>query len=146
MVEKQEFTKYERARIIGARGLQISMDAPLLMKMDEEELNGVNFDPLRIAEKELDSGVLPISINRPLPKKVEEDIKKLKIEDSGVSDAEKIRREKEGEALVKSEGLIAVSDSEEERLEAASSTETKSSEDESLTDTTLVEDTEEDSD
>ena len=146
MVEKQEFTKYERARIVGARGLQISMDAPLLMKMDEDELNGVNFDPLRIAEKELDSGVLPISINRPLPKKVEEDIKKLKIEDSGVSDAEKIRREKEGEALVKSEGLIAVSDSEEERLEAASSTETKSSEDESLTDTTLVEDTEEDSD
>ena len=34
---KEQFSKYERARIIGARGLQISMDAPLLLKMKEEE-------------------------------------------------------------------------------------------------------------
>lgn len=129
MAEKQEFTKYERARIIGARGLQISMDAPLLMKMEEEELNGVNYDPLRIAEKELDSGVLPISVNKPMPKRVEEDIKKLKIDDKGVSDEEKIKREKEEEELVKEEGLIEVSDSEEERLEAESSKEESNSDD-----------------
>ena len=129
MAEKQEFTKYERARIIGARGLQISMDAPLLMKMDQEELNGVNYDPLRIAEKELDSGVLPISVNKPMPKRVEEDIKKLKIEDSGVSDEEKIKREKEEEELVKEEGMIEVSDSEEERLEAESAKEESNSDD-----------------
>ena len=46
MAEKQEFSKYERARIIGARGLQISMDAPLLTDMSKEELEGVNYDPL----------------------------------------------------------------------------------------------------
>jgi len=87
--EKQEFSKYERARIIGARGLQISMDAPLLTKMDEEELNGVNYDPLRIAEKELDDGVLPISVNRPMPGRKEEPLEKIKIEESKVSDAAK---------------------------------------------------------
>ena len=137
MAEKQEFTKYERARIIGARGLQISMDAPLLMKIDEEELNGVNYDPLRIAEKELDSGVLPISINKPMPKRVEEDVKKLKIEDNGMSDEEKIKREKEEEALVKEEGIIAVSDSEEEQLEAESSKESSGSDDDNLDDDIL---------
>ena len=86
---KQEFSKYERARIIGARGLQVSMDAPLLVKISKDELNSINYDPLRIAEKELDSGVLPISVTRPMPKKKEEDIEKIKIEESKVSDAVK---------------------------------------------------------
>ena len=38
---EQEFTKYEIARIIGARGLQIAMDAPLLLKISEEELKNI---------------------------------------------------------------------------------------------------------
>ena len=69
-MEKQEFSKYERARIIGARGLQVSMDAPLLLEMDEKSLEEINYDPLKIAEKELDSGVLPISVNKPDRKSV----------------------------------------------------------------------------
>ncbi len=102
--EKQEFSKYERARIIGARGLQISMDAPLLTKMDEEELNGVNYDPLRIAEKELDSGVLPISINRPMPERKEAPIEKIKVEETKVSDAAKEAAEKQEEKDIASGG------------------------------------------
>jgi len=91
---KQEFSKYERARIIGARGLQISMDAPILVDMTEEELNGVNYDPLRIAEKELDAEVLPISVNKPMPKRNEKALEKIKVEASSVSDAEKEAAEK----------------------------------------------------
>ena len=94
---KQEFSKYERARIIGARGLQISMDAPILVDMTEEELNGVNYDPLRIAEKELDAEVLPISVNKPMPKRNEKALEKIKVEASSVSDAEKEAAEKEEE-------------------------------------------------
>jgi DNA-directed RNA polymerase subunit K/omega len=97
MEEKQEFSKYERARIIGARGLQISMDAPLLIEMSEEELNGVNYDPLSIAEKELDGGVLPISVNKPMPEKREEALENIKIEEANVTDAQKIATEKEME-------------------------------------------------
>ncbi|MFH0711982.1 MAG: DNA-directed RNA polymerase subunit K [archaeon] len=115
MVEKQEFSKYERARIIGARGLQISMDAPLLIDIDEEELEGVNYDPLRIAEKELDSGVLPISVNRPMPARSEENIEKIKIEESVVSDAEKIRTEREEERDISEGGeMMELADSGEE--------------------------------
>lgn len=78
---KQEFTKYERARILGARALQISMDAPMLMKVDEKELDAVNYDPLRLAEKELDSGVLPIEINRPMPEMTKEKLHELTAEE-----------------------------------------------------------------
>jgi len=81
MAEKHEFSKYERARILGARSLQISMDAPLLIKMEGEELENLHFDPLKIAQKELDSGVLPITVNRPMPIKRDEKLKELKIEE-----------------------------------------------------------------
>ncbi len=76
----KDFTKYERARILGARALQISMDAPVLLKLDKDELEGLNYDSLKIAQKELDEGVLPISINRPLPQKKESKLKVIKKE------------------------------------------------------------------
>jgi DNA-directed RNA polymerase subunit K/omega len=88
-MSERKFSKYERARIIGARGLQVSMDAPMLLKMNKEELEELNYDPLKIAEKELDAGVLPISVNRPMPKKRQESIEKIKIDDTVVSDEEK---------------------------------------------------------
>ena len=114
-MDKQEFSKYERARIIGARGLQISMDAPLLVDMSKEELEGANYDPLRIAERELDDGVLPISVNKPMPQKREEDLGKIKVEDSKVSDAEKIRVEKEEEKNIAESGeMMELTGSEEE--------------------------------
>ena len=53
-------TKFERARIIGARALQISMGAPVLA-----DVQGSHVDPLRIAEEEL--LVLPLTIRRRLP-------------------------------------------------------------------------------
>ena len=39
MIEKLEekFTKYEIARILGARSLQLSMDAPILLKLTKEQ-------------------------------------------------------------------------------------------------------------
>ena len=79
MLEKLEnkFTKYEIARILGARSLQLAMDAPVLLKMSKEEEEELNFDTLKIAEKELEADVLPITIRRPLPKKSEKTVKKL---------------------------------------------------------------------
>ena len=115
MAEKQEFSKYERARIIGARGLQVSMDAPILVDMSEAELDAVNYDPLRIAEKELDSGVLPISVNRPMPKRKEENIEKIKVEESKISDAEKEAAEKAEERDIADGGeMMELADSGEE--------------------------------
>ncbi|MBU3923405.1 MAG: DNA-directed RNA polymerase subunit K [Nanoarchaeota archaeon] len=124
-----EFSKYERARIIGARGLQISMDAPLLVDMDEGDLDAVNYDPLKIAEKELDSGVLPISVNKPMPKRREESLDRIKVEEPKVSDAEKIRVEREEEKNIVDGGeMMGLTDSNEEP-EADSITEESPEED-----------------
>ena len=124
MAQKQEFSKYERARIIGARGLQISMDAPLLTDMNKEELSGANYDPLKIAQKELDDGVLPISVNRPMPKKKEEPLEKIKIEETKVSDTQKEETEQEEEKEIAESGdMMKLANSEEEEdapLQAAS--------------------------
>ena len=89
----QHFTKYEIARIIGARALQIAMDAPMLLKFSDEELKVMRFDPLKIAQRELDEGVLPISIHRPLPKRRHEKLKEVRNED--IDDEKIIEKEKE---------------------------------------------------
>lgn len=61
------FTKYEKARIIGARALQLAMGAPMMTELKEDGLKEIKFDPIKIAMKELESNVLPITIKRPLP-------------------------------------------------------------------------------
>ena len=67
-----KFTKYEIARILGARALQISMNAPVLLKISKEDMEIINYDPLKIAEIEFYNGVLPITVRRPFPKKMPE--------------------------------------------------------------------------
>jgi len=61
-------TKYEVARMVGSRALQIAMGAPFLIKLTEDQLDAIGYNPIRIAQKELEAGVLPITIKRPLPK------------------------------------------------------------------------------
>lgn len=75
----EKYTKYERARIIGARALQISMGAPMLLKLGDDELEKINFNPVEIAKLEFEKGVIPITIKRPMPKKVESAIGGLKL-------------------------------------------------------------------
>lgn len=49
-------TRFEKARIIGARALQISMGAPVTVKVTSELI-----DPVLIAIKEYDAGTIPIA-------------------------------------------------------------------------------------
>jgi len=85
------FTKYETARILGARALQIAMNAPLLIKIEKEDLEKINYDALKIAEIELNSDILPISIKRPFPQKKEDKLKRIK--ERKVSDSEVEKKE-----------------------------------------------------
>ncbi|KAF8820545.1 Dna-directed Rna polymerase II RPB6 [Cardiosporidium cionae] len=62
-------TKFEKARIIGTRALQISMNAPTTIPLE-----GVT-DPLIIAEKELYQKTIPFTIRRYLPNGSYEDWK-----------------------------------------------------------------------
>ncbi|MGA1866394.1 MAG: DNA-directed RNA polymerase subunit K [Thermoplasmatota archaeon] len=50
-------TRFEKARILGARTLQLSLGAPPLVRSDE-------VDPLRIAEKEMELDVIPLTVKR----------------------------------------------------------------------------------
>lgn len=68
--EKESYTKYEIARLIGARALQIAMGAPMLVDLKQKDLEEINYNPVEIAKIELKHGVLPITIKRPMPKKV----------------------------------------------------------------------------
>ena len=53
----KELTRYERARIVGARALQISMGAPTLIE-------STFTDPIEMALEELERGIIPITIKR----------------------------------------------------------------------------------
>ncbi len=57
-----KLTRFEKARIVGARAMQISMGAPVLLDVDVKETS-----PISIALMELKEKVLPISIRRSLP-------------------------------------------------------------------------------
>ena len=54
------YTKYEKARIISARAMQISMGAPPLIKIENVNV----LDPLEIAKIEFEQDVLPIEVVR----------------------------------------------------------------------------------
>ncbi|AGB03976.1 DNA-directed RNA polymerase, subunit K/omega [Aciduliprofundum sp. MAR08-339] len=54
-----EYTRFEKARIIGARALQISMGAPVLIHLPEDIV-----DPLDIAMYEFEKGIIPITVKR----------------------------------------------------------------------------------
>lgn len=113
-----DFTRFEIARILGARALQISMDAPLLIKISEAELEVMHYDALKIADKEFRSGVLPISIKRPMPTKT--GAKLAPVRDDSVDDEKIVEKEKEVEAEIaeKAEemGLVNESDSEDDSI------------------------------
>jgi DNA-directed RNA polymerase subunit K len=54
-----KYTRFERARIIGARALQISLGAPILVNVTDETI-----DPIEIAIMEYDKKVIPMTVKR----------------------------------------------------------------------------------
>jgi DNA-directed RNA polymerase subunit K len=65
--EITSYTKYEKARMIGSRALQLAMGAPFLVKLGEKDLEELKFNPIEIAKIEFEKGVLPITVTRPMP-------------------------------------------------------------------------------
>lgn len=59
-----KYTKFEKARIIGARALQLSMGAPFNIKLTPKNLEELQYNVLRIATKEFEEGVVPITVKR----------------------------------------------------------------------------------
>jgi len=59
IVSEAEYTRFERARILGARALQLSLGAPILVDVPDDLI-----DPVAIAEKEFAEGAIPITVRR----------------------------------------------------------------------------------
>lgn len=53
----ERYTRFEKAKIIGARALQASLGAPVLLDIPDT-------DPLEIAIQEFEAGVIPITVRR----------------------------------------------------------------------------------
>ncbi|ASJ04060.1 MULTISPECIES: DNA-directed RNA polymerase subunit K [Thermococcus] len=53
------YTRFEKARIIGARALQIAMGAPILIDVPE------GITPLEAALLEFEKGIIPLTVIRP---------------------------------------------------------------------------------
>ncbi|MBS3122500.1 DNA-directed RNA polymerase subunit K [Candidatus Woesearchaeota archaeon] len=54
-IKRLNYNKYEKARIIGARALQLSMGAPFLVTLSNDDLAKLRFNPLEIAKKEFEA-------------------------------------------------------------------------------------------
>jgi len=59
VIEMRKYTRFEKARIIGARALQISLGAPTLLDIPA----GV-IDPIEIAKMEFEKEIIPIDVKR----------------------------------------------------------------------------------
>lgn len=70
----RDHTKYEQARIIGARALQISMGAPFMVKLSDEELKKIRYNTIEIAKLEFSKGLIPIEVKKHLPGTMKKDI------------------------------------------------------------------------
>ncbi|MGD2201380.1 MAG: DNA-directed RNA polymerase subunit K [Candidatus Bathyarchaeota archaeon] len=69
LIGPEKLTRFERARVIGARALQLSLGAPILV-----ELPPSVSDPIDIALRELEEDMLPMTLRRVLPDRSHQDI------------------------------------------------------------------------
>ena len=121
-MDVKQFTKYEQARILGARALQIAMNAPLLIKISDDDLEKIKFDALKIAEVELKSEILPISIKKPFPERKEEKLKRAKEQKLSDKKIEEIEA-KEEEEIAKEGEIMALANPADEQEESSGSVE-----------------------
>ena len=69
LIGPKRLTRFEKARITGARSLQISFGAPLMIKADVKSRSSIS-----LAIEELEKKALPISIRRTLPNGLYQDV------------------------------------------------------------------------
>ncbi len=60
--EDLQLNKYEKARLIGARALQLALGAPPLVDVSKVAKKDTYISPIELAVAELDSKVLPLQV------------------------------------------------------------------------------------
>jgi DNA-directed RNA polymerase I, II, and III subunit RPABC2 len=74
LIGPRKLTRFEKARLIGARSLQVSLGAPILVELDPSVS-----DPIDISLAELEGNILPMTLRRTLPDKTHQDISLLSL-------------------------------------------------------------------
>jgi DNA-directed RNA polymerase I, II, and III subunit RPABC2 len=74
LIGPRKLTRFEKARLIGARSLQVSLGAPILVELDPSVS-----DPIDISLAELEGNILPMTLRRTLPDKTYQDISLLSL-------------------------------------------------------------------
>ncbi len=59
-----KYTRFEKARLIGARALQIAQGAPFIIDLSQKDLEFIRFNPIEIAKMEFEKGLIPIDVKR----------------------------------------------------------------------------------
>ncbi len=95
------YSKYEKARIIGARALQISMGAPLLVKLSAKQLEELKYNPIEIAKIEFAKQVIPMSVKKKFPEPRIEEPKKKNADSEDLSELSEEQEEEEKPAKSK---------------------------------------------
>ncbi len=62
-----KYTRFEKARLIGARALQIAQGAPFMIDLSSKDLEAIRFNPIEIAKIEFEKGLIPMDIKRSAP-------------------------------------------------------------------------------
>lgn len=62
-----KYTRFEKARLIGARALQIAQGAPFMIDLSAKDLEAIRFNPIEIAKLEYEKGVIPMDVKRSAP-------------------------------------------------------------------------------
>ncbi len=61
-MSEQQFTKYEAARLIGSRALQLAMGAPPLIDFDKLKLTGKYVSLVDLAKMEFQQSCIPMQV------------------------------------------------------------------------------------
>jgi DNA-directed RNA polymerase subunit K len=102
------YTKFEVARLVGARALQIKMGAPILIKVPKTMEK-----PLDIARLELKQGVLPITVKVKEDRRVHKESKiipEITIDDEEVEEEPKETKESPEEEEIEEEIIVEEAD------------------------------------
>ncbi len=67
-LENDKHTRFEKARMIGSRALQISQGAEPKVKLTKKDYERIKYNPIEIAKMEYEKGVIPLNIKRGNPK------------------------------------------------------------------------------
>lgn len=59
-----KLSKYEVARLIGSRALQIANGANFLVKLTDRDLEAIGYNPVEIAKKEFEAGKIPLKLRK----------------------------------------------------------------------------------